>query len=61
MTFPVVTFRVPQRSQSAAISCRPRPPSSVQDARLGIWAAAEDGALANQPCFWSTQVAQFAP
>jgi len=29
--------------------------------RLGIWAAAEDGALAKQPCFWSTQVAQFAP
>jgi len=29
--------------------------------RLGIWAAAEDGAQAKQPCFWSTQVAQFSP
>lgn len=29
--------------------------------RLGVWAAVEDGALAKQPCFWSTQVAQFAP
>jgi len=29
--------------------------------RLGIWAAAEDGALAKQSCFWSTQVAQFTP
>jgi hypothetical protein len=29
--------------------------------RPGIWAAAEDGALAKQPCFWSTQVAQFSP
>lgn len=29
--------------------------------RLGIWAAAEDGALAKQPCFWSTQLAQFTP
>jgi hypothetical protein len=29
--------------------------------RLGVWAAAEDGALAKQSCFWSTQVAQFTP
>jgi hypothetical protein len=29
--------------------------------RLGVWAAAEDGALAKQPCLWSTQVARFAP
>lgn len=29
--------------------------------RRAIWAAAEDGALAKQPCFWSTQIAQFTP
>jgi hypothetical protein len=34
---------------------------AAEPASPGIWAAAEDGALAKQPCFWSTQIAQFSP